>query len=709
MRHLLHGLRVRVASIARRLWLRRMTNNQPLDLARGKQPTTYGWRGWLRSFVVGCLLLVTAAAPMAQAAVPTYIVEIELNTKFERSLEKFLFDLFNTLQRREEDFTAAFELQKIEKAREDTAKLFQEVQEELQDFGQAFDLEKVGASDERLEGTGAGLFQTGENPLFISPLKGNRIINDPLEFLNGEPMMAARIVAACIMNYSIWDQEGKTLWDDSRIDGAIRTALLDGVEKESYGRDPEASVLNLKRAKAKLLTTLQFGDWPFYAGTGGSPLQLEEPVGLRDSVSALFNSESFATVYPRCDASMKTLRLDTPISAAVKILEGLGHSSLDPSTPREGSELATPAAKAAMIRSMLFLTTLPRNIIGVRDATWEEISEAFGAKTAMAARDVAALAYQAANSTAIRIAKLRELQFLAGQGIRPENLYLTQNEPASSCPPELPGLCREYRIELNTEYVISPAVVLLQKMQAATQAQFDLAGQGFLYLDAVSTPDEVLGAYNLVRASSEEERKICNNAGACQILDVWLKPAASFRSVVTLQPEFTLNTTRPKIPQIIGPGGDYPGSGLPAPWEDPGFYANVANEKVGAVGERDTRYTVGRFLPNLDGFDEFDGANFDVAALGHSDNLGNDAPGYDYPINDYYDRVFEMYEAGIGRASTSGARSGRVLRFRQFSPLDWECYIALWFFEKPVGSVSITGGVFGGLNPFDIVPHCFGA
>ncbi len=67
------------------------------------------------------------------AAVPTYVVEFELNTKFERSLERFMFDLFNTLQRRDEDFTAAFELQKIEKAMSSAHTLLDKLKKQLSD------------------------------------------------------------------------------------------------------------------------------------------------------------------------------------------------------------------------------------------------------------------------------------------------------------------------------------------------------------------------------------------------------------------------------------------------------------------------------------------------------------------------------------------------------------------------------------------------
>src|SRR3989344_4397590 len=86
-------------------------------------------------------MLIAGGIPLsAHAAVPVWVVQIDAGTDYERSLERFLFDLFNTLQRRQEDFTAAFELQKIEKAREDVNKLFQETQEELQNAGLMLDV-----------------------------------------------------------------------------------------------------------------------------------------------------------------------------------------------------------------------------------------------------------------------------------------------------------------------------------------------------------------------------------------------------------------------------------------------------------------------------------------------------------------------------------------------------------------------------------------
>ena len=82
----------------------------------------------------------------AQAAVPVAVVQFDSSTNFELSLEYFLSDLLDSVEVKRAESTAAYELLKIEKAREDVNKLTQEVQEELTDYG----LILTGVSDPRL-------------------------------------------------------------------------------------------------------------------------------------------------------------------------------------------------------------------------------------------------------------------------------------------------------------------------------------------------------------------------------------------------------------------------------------------------------------------------------------------------------------------------------------------------------------------------------
>ena len=642
-----------------------------------------------------------------QAAVPTYVVEFELNTKFERSLERFLFDLFNTLQRREEDFTAAFELQKIEKAREDTAKLFQEVESELVDYGLAYE-----AYDERL---------THENnpddaPLLISPIKDNRIISDPIAYLSDEPIEYGRLVFACRMNYFIWDQMGvPDIYGDTTGLPAPNVGSIAGLlteieaddEKFTYINDLDGNGSNqenidgLVNSKKLGLINFRTNDWPFYQQSDGSgDLQDDDP-----ALSNFLNHNNVTDVLPLCESVMELYRISTPAD----ILRNVLYATWDIDFPDPETANKT---RARIIRERASLPSL-RAAIADDFALYEDLDALFLGGDQNRLSGALGIAEREAVAVINNVRGLHKMNYEIGQGIRPENLYVTLSDNYFG------GVSIQEQIYLNTEYVVSPAVVLLQKMQAATQATFDLAGQGFLYLDAESTPNEILGRYNLASTrNNNEERRICNNAGACQLLDAWLKPAASFRSVATL------DSNQP-TPQVIGPGPErlndsigggteatIAGSGLPAPWEDESPYVFITPERTHTANPAiQRRYTVSRFRNSLGGQDDLLGGNNPLARL-LPDNIGNKYTGSDFPINDYFDRVFEMYESNIFRDIGAGRSRGI------FGLDDWECSIALWFREKkPGSSIQWPGGgteqlisqfaiADNQVNGFDPVAHC---
>lgn len=675
--------------------------------------------------------MLGTSAP-AYAAVPTYVVEFELNTKFERSLERFLFDLFNTLQRREEDFTAAFELQKIEKAREDTAKLFQEVQEELQDYGRAFfsqqDPKLVGTDDDSAiacstddSSTYGSLSAEGGCPPTISPIKDSRIIHDPYQYLFGEAYVKAQVYLFCYYNYLAWDQgallgghpqygswlgptfdELKATYDPADSRSGPAPAADQPVPNASSPKSVTGSVQELLKSRDRLVVSMHRGHEHY------KNFPLYEIYGDITDTSGRLSDEAFAEIEPRCRQAMHVLGAESPVTIErdVEVWADIRQRST-------GGPGPTDEQKDGFRRSLWNLPTLQRDITrrGPFDPwSWEEFSRA-----QETANNIQGIEQHAINTVQGIIGETqaeREATYIAGRGIRPEQLYETHfGETDGEYIPGYGPVTNTVRFDLNTEYVISPAVMLLQKMQAATQATFDLAGQGFLYLDAESTPDDILGAYNLVSTrGNNEERRICNNAGACQLLDAWLKPAASFRSTVTVQ-DLDGNGAPDRLqPAIIGPTGGTPaaqflGSGLPAPWEDEGFYANVANEKAepnwttgggppgtGGVDINTTRYTIGRYLLSGGGRDEFDsGDNI-------TDNAGSTLPGDDYPINDWYDRVLEMYEGGIGglKLGEGPADLDRRQRNRSFSLADWQCYIATWFI--PQGYTGNSGGSYYGTS-----------
>lgn len=618
------------------------------------------------------------------AAVPTYVVEFELNTKFERSLERFLFDLFNTLQRREEDFTAAFELQKIEKAREDTAKLFQEVQEELQDYGRAFSFQRdpklSGLDDTALacETSGVGSSAEGGCPPVISPIKDSRIVHDPYQYLFGDAYMKAQIYLYCYYNYVVWDQRGWLRGQNGAPGGHGYSWLGDSFDEEKQTYDPTDTQRSgtQKTVEGSVQALLQSRDNLVVAMHRGHDHYKNFPLP-----TIYGNVDDYEVVEPRCRQAMHVLGAESPVTIERDVEVWAQLRTQSTGTP------PSPESRDAFRRSLWNLPTLQRDITrrGPLDPwSWEEFSQA--QEPANAITGVEQHAINAVQGIIAETQAEREATYIASNGIRPEYLYEAHIDDTNNV-----------RFDLNTEYVISPAVMLLQKMQAATQATFDLAGQGFLYLDAESTPDDILGAYNLVSTrGNNEERRICNNAGACQLLDAWLKPAASFRSTVTVQDLDGDGNPDSETPLVIGPTGGNPsaaflGSGLSAPWEDEGLYANVANEKTpGESGllanAATTRYTIGRYLLSGGGYDEFDSAGPDSLA----DQASDPHAGYDYPINDWYDRVLEMYEGGIaGLLAGEGAGDReRLQQYRTYTLADWQCYIATWFVPQNANGVG---------------------
>ena len=566
----------------------------------------------------------------ALAAVPVYVVNQDAGTKFETSLESFMADLFNTLANRQEDFTASFELTKIEKAREDVNKLYQESLKELQDFGLAYDI-----ADKKLAGAeGAG--SNGAAPT-ISPLKGPRIIHDPFEFIFGEPVNRGRAFAACYINYLIWDQQD-FLFGNNGADPKSTYAV-----KNPYSTSE--SIENLRNLKKELGVLNHYGDWYQY----GSGIENEDPF-----IAGLFDDQNFNRVKPICERVFEITRGEN-IETATKDVE---LHDID----------INSAQGQILIRQLMNLPTLDKSLVNRNDVRFEELQ-----KMTLPANSLESVR-EGAKTQIDRIVneakQVRQLEYLAGQGLRPEYLYVTDTQGSVD-----PGLFfwNTNSFAMNTEYVISPAVILLQKMQAATQAQFDLAGQGFVYLDPQAepqgTPKTILDRYRVASNSGETNpananntRGVCNTnpdgTNFCTLIDAWLKPSAKFRSA----PDQRLISPDAAS---TAPVEDRVGSGLPAPFEDDSPTVSLGyNYKL-----QDYNY----FAPTRPRRDVYD-------------NLGDPKIGVDFSTNDWFDRVLELYESkryDINNPSTY---------YPNIS--DWQCVIKIWMIQKATDT-----GIF---NPFDI-------
>src|SRR3989344_1731142 len=555
-------------------------------------------------------------ASSARAAVAVAVVQFDSSTNFELSLEYFLSDLLDSVEVKGAESTAAYELLKIEKAREDVNKLTQEVQEELTDYG----LILTGVSDPRLSKNPACLANPGQcddpdTKVTIDPFKDSRIIHNVYDYIFEEPREKARVFTMCYFNMLIWDQADyiEPLFNDAGITARIWKPPENLCEpgkgtttKCSYGQSTLQSINLLRFKRDALLYLLKrnnqyqldypqiflFGDWAGYPDVNdpdyqryGLPIRGESGDGLGgDPLDDKRRRQSFQNCVPVIASSTGT----------------------PPVVPDPGLSFHN----VTLNEIVTFLPTLGKSVIDRNDATWEELRIAKQDRNTI--NGVERTASTLIDQILSEIQTERELTYLAGQGIRPERLYVSvEGDNPNDAPGDPNAIPLKY--QYDTGYIISPAVVLLQKMQAANQAMFDLAQKSFLYLDPKFTAPSILARYgvasntencydatdNPTGCSLEEQeqlykRQICNFPGtvgeatACRFLEPWLRPTRAFRSAPDAQ--------------VIGSGSNANKveAGLPAPWEDAFGYISLGNEKVGrynpqALGSPDLRYTINKY------------------------------------------------------------------------------------------------------------------
>ena len=646
-----------------------------------------------------------AVATPTHAAVPVAVVQFDAGTDFEQSVLTFLGELLDLLGQKQMESTAAFELLKVEKAREDTNKLFQEVQEELTDYGIV-----LAYPDPRLQSSLGCVADparcdaqpdSNEVPLTIAPYKDSRIIHNVFDYIYEEPRQQARVFAQCFFNMYIWHQAGLKNEIESQLGlqnlpNNNRPCKRAGEELCTYGRSTVQSINNIRARRDAVIAAMRrsnqymvdypqiflFGDWTGYPEADRYGLQ------------------------GRGEAADKKLREASMRNCALV----LGTSNtVPPGVPDPGPRFHNvPSGGIAKTFSEI-LPTLGKTTSGRTDNSWWDLSVVREGRnnldgiTGMAVKEVERILAETQNE--------RELTYLAGQGIRPERFYVRVDATDPANQKEVlpyPGLDNaqvpNVIYEHDTGYIISPAVILLQKMQAANQAMFDLAQKSFLYLDPESTSTDILERYNVSTNAitcfnadgttrscpdlfSSFEREICNQGiedpdkdpplhRTCMVVRPWLKPKARFKSA----PDATAVGPRLKASES-GPAFILSTeSGLPAPWEDKDEYVALGNEKVGRQdsSKGELQYRIVDYL-------EGSGVGFPSGNVPpKGDNIGSKVLGADYAINDWYDRVFEMYEPNRNLKDPA--------RFA-FDTRDWTCYLATWF--GPASQVVHDDGTLG--------------
>lgn len=402
------------------------------------------------SLVFGSLIFV---ANSAKAAVPVVVFgdylnevrNIKANTDFETSLEKFMFNLFTVLSKKEEDFVTSFELAKTEQARTDVAKLIRDTLQELKGEGNVIPLydEDIARISGYLKDKGIKINLTDrnkdedcvtgirlDNSECVIIKKESRIIRNVDDFLNEEPIQKARHYVNCALGQ--W--KDFPFAADEQESGRVRDNMR------------EEFLLKLGR-KSKFATMVVVGgkEYPFY--------ELNPPTDW-------YNQD-------RCSVIMATIgcRIDSEDAAKSETGES-----------REDSQGGSKGA-SCKYNFLLSEPTLEKPLAYYDVLSWDLINKADDPKNSY--NDT----YYEIDTTIDKIIadyhEQRLAEYTAGQGIRSEK-YLLGFSGFVEGPPEAGGRqpSGEYFF-FDTDYVISPAVILVQKMAAATQAEFDLARQGF--------------------------------------------------------------------------------------------------------------------------------------------------------------------------------------------------------------------------------------
>ena len=400
------------------------------------------------------------------------IQNIQMNTDLEISLETFLTNLANTFAVREENFLKTFELAKIEKAREDVNKLTFETQREL---------------------TGQGVIAQVKDPVTgeeYSIKKEGRIITNPDDFLFEEPIQKARDFTYCYLapwkHFSL-DSNDKQYCDDLGLEGAecatTKVCELMPFEKPNGIAQCPSDIIR-DQIKQQLLSELVRKETSW----AKAPPESWYTPAICEKITNSLSCANKGTCF-KCDFLSQSCDIKAADELTNEELKGVEDSH----------------------------SSLAINIALSENATLQEYQEAMG-NTNNDAMSLKRMLKQQIQGIIDQYQTLRQTQYTAGQGIRPEK-YLISFTDAKTGSSDIPcgnryysptdkefnegtGDCKELderffgrALNMNyknkaytdrlfwfdTENIVSPAIVLLQKMAATAMAQFDLAMQGYRY------------------------------------------------------------------------------------------------------------------------------------------------------------------------------------------------------------------------------------
>ncbi|MBI2624075.1 hypothetical protein HYW67_01090 [Candidatus Parcubacteria bacterium] len=459
-------------------------------------------------FTVFLAAVFTAAyAPHAEAAVPTAVVSFEANTAYEQSLEKFLLGpfsgfissfttsffstFFGALQQRNEDFQKTFELGKIEAAREDVNKLTFDTLRELKE-GALGGVIVGNPNEARAVIKGMGFRTPPEiaessarcasgariNGDCLVVKREGRIVTNVDHYLYEEPVQKARDYVNCYYNLLEWRQAN---------DGFATYSILSSPDPNSpsptHIRD---SILQLDLQKISVLADLQRTERglqnsppvSWYRGGDVSQInwdRIKESGAERDKLLDV----------NKCDIILRNITCRDAVGCfnASRLSDLVTYDSenapndnlrfLERNYLQQGFDASFLNAPPADLLSPDF-PTVKVNVGTSPTWDWRLIDQSRNPMNTLSGlREKVSATVQRLIAEAH---ENRKAQFVAGQGVRPET-YLIGFPDTQAKAENLRG--KYYFID--TENIISPSFILLAKVQAAIQAQFDLAQKAYKY------------------------------------------------------------------------------------------------------------------------------------------------------------------------------------------------------------------------------------
>lgn len=397
--------------------------------------------------------------------------QIRANTQLELSLEKFMFQLFTALSTRQEEFLKTFELAKIEKAREDVNKLMFETQRELYDQGVI-----VNVPDP----------VTGK-PVTIK--KEGRVITNPDDFLFEEPIQKARDFVYCYLapwKHFTWEDDRQycgalgLTGDDCNSQNVCKFMPQDRPNGVSQCPSDETR----DKLKQRLLNGLVRKEHKWAM----APPESWYTPAICEKVLNSFSCFDKDNCFTACDLQNQTCNIN----------------QLGKLTKEDAAKINNTHA------------TLSNPVAYVKNNTIYELQQAAGNPNNNPAALEMSLQQQI-DSIISNYQTLKQAQYAAGQGIRPEKYLIAFQDKSEGCRryfhEENGKLVFTVRDDIDcksrdeaffgrtldmnhgsenksykdsvfwfdTENIVSPAIVLLQKMAAATQAEFDLAQKAYKY------------------------------------------------------------------------------------------------------------------------------------------------------------------------------------------------------------------------------------